>query len=643
MEYFRILNLRKEPFSNSPDPEFSFRSQQHTICLSRLELSIRFRRGLDVVLGEVGTGKTTLCRQLIRKVADDDTIETHLILDPCFSTPQEFLLTISGMFGFDKGSTEYSSWQLKEYIKNYLFKKGIDEQKIVALLIDEGQKLPDFCVEILREFLNYETNAYKLLQTIIFAQKEFQQTIDAYPNFADRINLYHVLEGMSFRETRQMIYYRLNQAKEGYKPPELFSFLGLLAVYRVTGGYPRKVVHLCHRVLLTLIIRNKSKAGWSLVWWCARMLYPTRVTSTLRSTARSTAAALAFALVLILGGATLTGQWKLPSFPGSGMMAPAAKVGDSSAPALESGAPVQTPVHSRTQTGKISLSVLPHAVSSPAPEATLPPQPVLPNGSSPEEKPVAEESPKEEAAPQALHPESPQAQASDPQPAALPVQEAQANGREAVAQPSESMTPESEPVKESLSSKMADSQAVEPQEAREVVSPATVPSVPAFVPLPEAKEMPATLGMLCVKRNEPLAKMIRRIYGTFDPEHLKYVIEANPALKDGNRIPFGKSICFPAIPVKAAPQRGCWYVQVAEKENLEDAYEFSGYTFSGGIPLRLIPYWDRQKGLRFSVILNRCFNTFEAAQKMIRNLPSFFAGIPLNMASRQSDTVFFSR
>ena len=92
MDYFSILNLNKEPFSNSPDPEYFFQSQQHLGCLQKLELSFRLRRGLNVVIGDVGTGKTTLCRQLIRQFATDTDkeYETHLILDPYFSSPLSF-------------------------------------------------------------------------------------------------------------------------------------------------------------------------------------------------------------------------------------------------------------------------------------------------------------------------------------------------------------------------------------------------------------------------------------------------------------------------------------------------------------------------------------------------------------------------
>ena len=76
MDYFSILNLNKEPFSNSPDPEYFFQSRQHYGCLQKIELSLRLRRGLNVVIGDVGAGKTTLCRQLIRRFAGDEGSET---------------------------------------------------------------------------------------------------------------------------------------------------------------------------------------------------------------------------------------------------------------------------------------------------------------------------------------------------------------------------------------------------------------------------------------------------------------------------------------------------------------------------------------------------------------------------------------
>jgi general secretion pathway protein A len=279
MEYFKILNFTREPFSNSPDPEAFFQSRQHMGCLQKLELAIRMRRGLNVVIGDVGTGKTTLCRQLIRLTADDEKIESHLILDPNFSSETEFIQAVARMFLGQGTSDTMSEWQLKEEIKQYLFNRGVDEQKTILLIIDEGQKIPESCLEILREFLNYETNDFKLLQIVIFAQKEFSAKVKARQNFADRINLYHTLNPLSFQETKAMIRYRLDLASADTMGEALFSLPALWVVYRATRGYPRKIINLCHRIILTMIIQNRNKAGLFLALSCVKRVFPEQAVS----------------------------------------------------------------------------------------------------------------------------------------------------------------------------------------------------------------------------------------------------------------------------------------------------------------------------------------------------------------------------
>ncbi|HDQ04162.1 MAG TPA: hypothetical protein ENN23_06285 [Deltaproteobacteria bacterium] len=272
MEYYSILNFKKEPFSNSPEPEFLFQSPQHTGCLQRLELAVRLRRGLNVVIGDIGTGKTTLCRKLLQNFtpggAQQAEIESHLLLDPSFDSALEFLRTFSAMLGIKDARNEDSEWQLKERIKDYLFVKGVDEDKIVVLVIDEGQKISGECLEILREFLNYETNDYKLLQIIIFAQKEFKAALKKRPNLSDRIDVLYYLKPLNFKQMRAMIKYRLAVARNFEIAPSVFGYGAYVAIYLATGGYPRKVVSLCHEVILKMIIRNRHKAGWFLVRSC---------------------------------------------------------------------------------------------------------------------------------------------------------------------------------------------------------------------------------------------------------------------------------------------------------------------------------------------------------------------------------------
>lgn len=268
MDYFSILNLEREPFSNSPDPDFFYQSRQHLDCLQKIELALHLRRGLNVVLGEVGTGKTTLCRQLIRRFARRSEVETHLILDPSFRDGADFLATVVRLLTGKRLPAETSEWQAKEAIKQILFQKGVEQNRVVVLIIDEGQKIPPFCLELLREFLNYETNDRKLLQIVIFAQREFEETLRRHPNFGDRINLLHRLKPLEFGDTRRMIRFRLEKSSASQTALDLFTLPALWAVHRASGGFPRKIINLCHQCILTMIIQNARRVTRATVRRC---------------------------------------------------------------------------------------------------------------------------------------------------------------------------------------------------------------------------------------------------------------------------------------------------------------------------------------------------------------------------------------
>ena len=271
MEYFKLLHLAKEPFSNSPDPAFFYASEQHKDCIQKLEIALRLRRGLNVVTGEVGTGKTTLCRQLIQAFSGDPRISAGLVLDPDFSDPRSFLSAVVHMMTSRKPALVDTIPDMKEHLKNYLFQKGVEEDRTVVLIVDEGQKMSPACLETLRELLNFETNEYKLLQIIIFAQNEFSDTLDQLPNLADRINLYYRLGPLNFKDSRELIHHRLQLAvgPEG-SGRRLFSLPAQWRIFRLSGGYPRKIIHLCHQSLLAMIIQNKAVVGWRIVGACAR-------------------------------------------------------------------------------------------------------------------------------------------------------------------------------------------------------------------------------------------------------------------------------------------------------------------------------------------------------------------------------------
>ena len=256
MDYYEALGLEREPFSSSPDPAFFYLSDDYRECLQRLEISIRLKRGLNIILGEVGTGKTTLSRVLYRMFQRESRdFIFHFILDPSFPTEFQFFNNLVTLF--DITPSGRSTFEYKEAIQNYLFLKGVEEGKTIVLLIDEGQKLSKPHLEILRNLLNYETNEYKLLQLLIFAQMEFSDRVKGVENFLDRVNLKYVFLPLNEINTRKMIEFRLRIAGLN-SGRSLFTNDAYMAIYMETLGYPRKIINLCHHALLTMLIREKE-------------------------------------------------------------------------------------------------------------------------------------------------------------------------------------------------------------------------------------------------------------------------------------------------------------------------------------------------------------------------------------------------
>jgi general secretion pathway protein A len=263
MEPFRLLHLEREPFSNSPDPDFFFEPPRHRDCRVQLELSIRSRRGLNVVVGDVGTGKTTLSRRLLGRLSDDPDMSVHLLLDPGFRSAGEALEAVLACLVSDPGPPGEAA--RKERLKRALFQRAAEAGKTVVLIIDEGQKIPPFFLEILRELLNFETNQHKLLQIVVFAQPEFETVLRELPNVFDRVSFWRRLTPLSRREAREMIDFRLKAAGASGGAGAFFSPLALLAIHRATRGYPRRIVDLCHHCLLRLILEDEPLVGWRMV------------------------------------------------------------------------------------------------------------------------------------------------------------------------------------------------------------------------------------------------------------------------------------------------------------------------------------------------------------------------------------------
>jgi general secretion pathway protein A len=255
MSYYSALLLEKEPFSTSPDPAFFYDSRQHHAALVKLMIEIRLKRGLSLVLGDAGTGKTTLSRKLFQMLKERDDIVSGMILDPVYDNEQLFLDSLARTFKIDLESKN-NILDYKEAIKKYLFRQCLEENKTVVLLIDEAQKLNGASLEFLRVLLNYETNEFKMLQLVLLSQLELLPALKRIHNFWDRISMKYVLNPLDEQETERMIHFRLKQA--GYKfPGQLFTPEAIGHIYRHTKGYPRQIAMICHEALKRIVAESR--------------------------------------------------------------------------------------------------------------------------------------------------------------------------------------------------------------------------------------------------------------------------------------------------------------------------------------------------------------------------------------------------
>jgi len=266
MSYFQMLGMQKEPFSTSPDPNFFYESREHMAALMRIMIEIRLKRGMSVIMGNVGIGKTTLCRKLLQMFNAREDVEAYIILDPAYSSERIALDDLVRTFGIDTLglSRKPSVLDLKHMLKDFLFTKGIERNKTVVLLIDESQKMTSRTLEILRTFLNYETNEFKLLQLVLVGQLEFFPHIRKMKNFADRVSLQYILNPLDAHEVKEMIDFRLRKAgcAQGIR---LFEDEAVESVYNYTHGYPRRVSILCHKALIEMVLGNRDRVDRDLV------------------------------------------------------------------------------------------------------------------------------------------------------------------------------------------------------------------------------------------------------------------------------------------------------------------------------------------------------------------------------------------
>lgn len=253
--YYQALELKAEPFSISPDPAYFYRSPAHQSALERLEISLRLKRGLCLVLGDVGTGKTTLGRVLVQSFARESEFDLHLILNPLYQSEFQFLEALCRMFRL--AGPFHSTMDCLEALQNELYRRNLSVHQTPVLLIDEGQNLSLPIIEVLRALLNYETNEHKLLQLVILSQLEALPRFRRIRNFMDRVSFKHVLNPFDETDARDMIRFRLERS--GWKHPQLpFTEEALGLIFEETQGYPRRINLLCQKLMEMLVMEDRK-------------------------------------------------------------------------------------------------------------------------------------------------------------------------------------------------------------------------------------------------------------------------------------------------------------------------------------------------------------------------------------------------
>ena len=255
MSYFRVIGLEKEPFSTSPDPAFFYQSEKHRAALANLLIEFRLKRGLSVILGDVGTGKTTLGRKLVQMLRERDGFIFHMVLDPTYPSEDLFFNALIRTLGIGVTAPSPTLVDYRDVLERFLFHKGIQERQTVVVIIDEAHKLNAVSLEALRILLNYETNEAKLLQLVLMGQMELLPLMTGMRNVMDRISYQCTLQPLTLEQTHELIQFRLREA--GYRSPlVLFTDEAVEAIFEYSEGYPRRIAMLCHKGLRALVMQR---------------------------------------------------------------------------------------------------------------------------------------------------------------------------------------------------------------------------------------------------------------------------------------------------------------------------------------------------------------------------------------------------
>ena len=264
--YCQFYNLKERPFNVTSDPAFFFLSNRHKEALSYLLYGITQRKGIMVLTGEIGTGKTTLCRFFLNQLGKN--IRTAFILNPV-SSDLQLMEAIVRDFGIDiKAKSRLSfAWELNRF----LLKESAAGNNVV-LIIDEAQNLRPQSLEQIRLLSNLETDKDKLLQIVLVGQPELNQKLELYNlrQLKQRIMVKYHIAPLERDEIKSYIEHRLTTA--GANGRIKFSDEAVEAISDFSSGIPRLINIICDRALLAGFVAETDVLGLNIINKCLEEL-----------------------------------------------------------------------------------------------------------------------------------------------------------------------------------------------------------------------------------------------------------------------------------------------------------------------------------------------------------------------------------
>lgn len=257
--YLQYYGLTEAPFTISPNPRFLYLSAKHREALNHLLYGIRERKGFVQLTGEVGAGKTTLCRSLLEQLPPEQ-FSTALILNPVLQ-PDHMMAAIAMEFGLDVRNKD--RFQILQILNHFLLEemaKGRD----VVLIIDEAQNLTNDLLEQIRLISNLELDDRKLLQIVLMGQPELRDRLNDHSlrQLRQRITVRYHLTPLRFNEVKDYIRHRLHVSGANGSP--YFSLAALWRIFKYSNGIPRLVNAVCDKCLLAGFVRQSDEISFSL-------------------------------------------------------------------------------------------------------------------------------------------------------------------------------------------------------------------------------------------------------------------------------------------------------------------------------------------------------------------------------------------